>query len=231
MHAGEQGRMYTANIVDTVIFRSLGKHPNPHLDTLEDVIEEAQTEIWIPELIYKELADHGPDGTTNPYLDHGTGDGWIRVVTLPDPESDLVDGESGHSPTTEAWQEATHFIDQHSKYPTTNNWRDAAVVALAVHLFEQNKRIRVITHTADDCWRKPVPSSLRSSATTRSHHDTTIRLRLRKSNFPPSAVSAGAGSILSACAHPVVEADCLSAYARSETPLCGERLTCSCRSN
>lgn len=29
------------------------------------------------------------------------------------------------------------------------SWRDGSVVALAVHLFEANKRIRVITHTAD----------------------------------------------------------------------------------
>ena len=144
--------MYTANIVDTVVFRSLGKHPNPHLDTLGDAVEEAQTEIWVPDLIYEELADDGPDGTTNPYLDHGIEDGWIRVVTLPDPESDSAEAESG--PVLEAWREANHFLDHHSKYPTTNNWRDAAIVALAVHLFEQNKRIRVITHTADELLAK-----------------------------------------------------------------------------
>lgn len=152
MSAGEHGRMYTANIVDTVVFRSLGKHPNPHLDRLEDAVEEAQTEIWVPGCIYEELADHGPDATTNPYLDHGIADEWIRVVSLPDPDSDSTNPESG--PTVEAWREANHFLDQHSKYPTTNNWRDAAIVALAVHLFEQNKRIRVITHTADELLAK-----------------------------------------------------------------------------
>ncbi|MUV88556.1 hypothetical protein GJ629_00535 [Halapricum sp. CBA1109] len=140
--------MFTANIVDTVVFRSLGKHPNPHLDRPEDAVEQAQTEIWVPELIYEELADHGPDGTTNPYLDHGIDDEWIRVVSLPDSERNSADGES--DPATEAWQEANHFLDQHSKYPTTNNRRDAAIVALAVRLFEQNTRIRVITHTADE---------------------------------------------------------------------------------
>lgn len=152
MSAAEQGRMYTANIVDTVVFRSLGKHPNSHLDRLKDAVEEAQTEIWVPNLIYEELADHGPDGTTNPYLDHGVKEGWIRIVSLPDPESDSVDAESG--PALEAWREANHFLDQHSKYPTTNNWRDAAIVALVVHLFEQNKRIRIITHTADELLAK-----------------------------------------------------------------------------
>ena len=144
--------MFTANIVDTVLFRSLGKYPNPHLDRLEDAVEQAQTEIWVPELISEELADHGPDCTTNPYLDHGIEDGWIRVVSLPDSERNSADGES--DPATEAWQEANHFLDQHSKYPTTNNWRDAAIVALAVRLFEQNTRIRVITHTADELLAK-----------------------------------------------------------------------------
>ena len=41
MSAGEHGRMFTANIVDTVVFRSLGKHPNPHLDRLKNAVEEA----------------------------------------------------------------------------------------------------------------------------------------------------------------------------------------------
>lgn len=152
MSAGEHGRVYTANIVDTVVFRSLGKHPNSHLDRLKDAVKQAQTEIWVPELIYEELADHGTDGTTNPYLDHGIDDGWIRVVSLPDPESDSADAESG--PTMEAWQEANHFLNQHSKYPTTNNRRDGTIVALGVYLFERNKRIRVITHTADELLAK-----------------------------------------------------------------------------
>jgi len=153
MSAGEQGRMYTANIVDTVVFRSLGKPPNPHFDTLKHAIEEAQTEIWVPDLIYEELAANGSNGTaTNPYLDHGIEEGWIRVVSPPDPESDSTNAESGSA--TEAWRGANHFLDQHSKYPTTNNRRDGSVVALAVHLFEQNKRIRVITHTADELLAK-----------------------------------------------------------------------------
>ena len=41
MSAGERGRMYTANIVGTVVFRSLGKPPNPHLSELEAAVEEA----------------------------------------------------------------------------------------------------------------------------------------------------------------------------------------------
>lgn len=150
-----QGRIYTANIVDTVIFRSLGKHPNPHLDTLEDAIETAQTELWVPELIYEELTETGSEDTaTNPYLDHGIEDGWIHVWRPPHPEEEMPDGESDTPVWMEAWREANDFLDRHSKYPTSNNWRDGSVVALAVHLFEENKRIRVITHTADELLAK-----------------------------------------------------------------------------
>jgi len=78
MNVGEQRDIYTANIVDTVVFRSLGKHPNPHLDKLRSAVETAQTEIWVPELIYEELADQRPDGTvSNPYLDHGIEEGSV----------------------------------------------------------------------------------------------------------------------------------------------------------
>ena len=144
-----------ANIVDTVVFRSLGKHPNPHLDTLRDAVETAQTELWVPELIYEELADQGPGGTvSNPYLDHGIEEGWIRRGTAPHPEDNMGGTESGNTVAAEAWREANHFLDQQSKYPTTNNWRDGSVVALAVHLFETNKRIRIITHTADELLAK-----------------------------------------------------------------------------
>jgi hypothetical protein len=132
-----------------------GEHPNPHLDTLKEAVETAQTEIWVPELIYEELAEQNPDDTlTNPYLDRGIEEGWIRLVTLPEPEDDTVSVESGSNLAVEAWQEANQFLDQHSKYPTTNNWRDGSVVASAVHLFEENKRIRVITHTADELLAK-----------------------------------------------------------------------------
>ena len=40
--------MYTANIVDTVIFRSLGKSSSPHVQSLTDAVEQAGTELWVP---------------------------------------------------------------------------------------------------------------------------------------------------------------------------------------
>jgi len=39
--------MYTANIADTVMFRNLGKHPNPRLQSLKRAVKEAGTEIWV----------------------------------------------------------------------------------------------------------------------------------------------------------------------------------------
>lgn len=72
--------MYTANIVDTVIFRSLGAAPSPHLKTLEHAVETAGTELWVPPAIYRELTNYGTSPPVNPYLDDGIEAGWIRVV-------------------------------------------------------------------------------------------------------------------------------------------------------
>ena len=73
--------MYTANIADTVMFRNLGKHPSPHLQSLKSAVEEAGTEVWVPAAIYHELADtKSADSPTNPYLDTAIEDGWLRVA-------------------------------------------------------------------------------------------------------------------------------------------------------
>jgi hypothetical protein len=49
--------MYTANIADTIIFRSLGEEPNLRLQTLKRAVKEADTEIWVPPVVYHELTD------------------------------------------------------------------------------------------------------------------------------------------------------------------------------
>ncbi len=141
--------VYTANIADTVMFRNLGKHPSPHIESLERAVAEAETEIWVPAAVYHELADTGTtDSPANPYLDTAIEDGWLRVATpLPGTRSDGFDPSAGQ--VEKARFVADEFLNQQSKYPETNNWTDAAIVALAVRLFEQNTRIRVITHTAD----------------------------------------------------------------------------------
>ena len=141
--------MYTANIVDTVIFRSVGKDPSPRLQSLERAVKTVDTELWVSPAIYRELTDSGTDPPANPYLDTGIEDGWIRVATpLPGTRSDS--GTVVDNPVAEARHLADEFLNRKSKYPVTNNWRDASLVALAVRLFEQNARIRVITHTADE---------------------------------------------------------------------------------
>lgn len=141
--------MYTANIVDTVIFRSLGKHPNTYLRSLKRAVKAADTELWVPATIYRELADYGDRSPVNPYLDNAIEEGWVRVATpLPGDRSD--DFDAVDKPVAKARHLADSFLNQQSKYPETNNWRDASLVALTVRLFEHNNRIRVITHTADE---------------------------------------------------------------------------------
>ena len=142
--------MYTANIVDSVIFRNLGKHPSPHLQSLKHAIKTAETELWVPATVYHELTDSGnADSPVNPYLDTAIEEGWVRVATpLPSVRGDAF--ESVDDPVERARHLADEFLNQQSKYPVTNNWRDASLVALAVRLFERNIRIHVITHTADE---------------------------------------------------------------------------------
>jgi hypothetical protein len=146
MNRSEQ--LYTANIVDTVIFRSLGKSPSPQLRSLKQAVAEAGTELWVSPSIYRELTNYGEDPPSNPYLDTGIEEGWIRVAT-PLSKNRNTTFDSVTDPVEQAQHLADEYLNQQSKYPNTNNWRDASLVALAVRLFEQNTRIRVITHTAD----------------------------------------------------------------------------------
>lgn len=132
------------------MFRALGKHPNSHLESLKRALDTAGTELWVPATVYHELSDpRTGDSPVNPYLDTAIEEGWIRVATpLPGGQDNPV--ESATTPNETARHLADEFLAQESKYPDTNNWHDASIVALAVRLFEQNARIRVITHTADE---------------------------------------------------------------------------------
>ena len=145
--------MYTANIVDTVMFRNVGTYPSPHLQSLKRAVKTVETELWIPATIYRELTDYGTNPPVNPYLDTGIEEGWIRIATpLPGSRSNGFDAID--DPVEQARHIADDFLNQGSKYPVINNWRDASLVALAVRLFERNARIRVITHTADESLAK-----------------------------------------------------------------------------
>lgn len=132
------------------MFRALGKHPSPRFQSLKRAVNTAGTEIWVPATVYRELSNHGSaDPPVNPYLDAAVEEGWIRVATpLPGFRNDPF--ASVEDPVEKARHLADEFLNQNSKYPVMNNWRDASVVALAVRLFERNTRMRVITHTADE---------------------------------------------------------------------------------
>jgi len=164
-------RIYTANIADTVMFRNLGKDPSPRLQSLKSAVEEAGTEIWVPAAVYHELADTGGgDQPTNPYLDTAIEEGWVRVATpLSGDRTDDFDSTAGA--VEKARFVADAFLNQQSKYPETNNWRDAALVALAVRLFDQNARF---------FWQQRVPVSLPNSATMMSSPDIITHHRQRK---------------------------------------------------
>ncbi len=111
--------MYTANIADTVMFRNLGKHPSPHLQSLKSAVEEAGTEVWVPAAVYHELADTGSaDSPTNPYLDTAIEEGWLRVAT-PLPGDRTAGFESSAGPVEKARFVADEFLNQQSKYPET----------------------------------------------------------------------------------------------------------------
>lgn len=142
--------MYTANIIDTVMFRNLGKHPSPYLQMLKRAVKTADTELWVPATVYRELMDSGDTASPgNPYLDTAIEEGWVRVATpLPGVRDDAFQSVDG--PVEKAQHLADEYLNQQSKYPVTNNWRDASLVGLAVRLFERNIRIRIITHTADE---------------------------------------------------------------------------------
>lgn len=144
--------MYTANIVDTVVFRALGKPPNPSFKSLRQAAREAEAELWVPATIYKELLDGrvtGDSGPVNPYLDGAVEEGWLRIATPLSGSRDDGWGET-HSDTEKARYLTGSYLNRESKYPETNNWDDSSIVGLIVRLFEGHERMRVITHTADE---------------------------------------------------------------------------------
>lgn len=53
--------MYVANVVDTGLFRAVGKPPNETYRNLRTAVRDADTTLHLPETIYREL---GGDPTT-----------------------------------------------------------------------------------------------------------------------------------------------------------------------
>jgi hypothetical protein len=69
--------MYTANIADTVIFRSLGKELSTHLQALKRAVENADTEMWVPAAVYS----HRP-GIADSYVASGVSWSMASIQTV-----------------------------------------------------------------------------------------------------------------------------------------------------
>jgi hypothetical protein len=118
MNRSEQ--LYTANIVDTVIFRSLGKSPSLQLRSLKQAVAEADTELWVSPSTYRKLTNYGEDPPRNPHLETGIEEGWTRVAT-PLPNNRDTAFESITDPVEQAQHLTDEYLNQNSKYLNTNN--------------------------------------------------------------------------------------------------------------
>jgi len=144
--------MFTANLVDTGLFRAIGTPSAPAYTALERVVVDAETTLQIPATMYAELggtiqSDTAPSGSK--YVDAAIRDGWVTVA---DPLSGNSDAsyDTATTPVERARHDAHHVIAHTTNHPSTVNvWDDTALVGLAVRLFEHNEQIRVIVHTTD----------------------------------------------------------------------------------
>jgi len=85
----------------------------------------------VPAAVYHELADTGSaDSPTNPYLDTAIEEGWLRAA--PSLPGDRTEGSIVALDQLRKHGSLQMSFNQQSKYPETNNWQDAALVALAV---------------------------------------------------------------------------------------------------
>jgi hypothetical protein len=142
MSNGVQDR-YTKNIVDAGVFRGVGKPPNDKYNSLKNAVEAADSSLLLPRPIYQELggnpsADTFPSGSD--FVDDAIENGWVEIA---EPiEDDL--------PISSAVEDAHTVVANQSNHPKTiRAEEDAAVIGLAMQLFERNESIYVITHTTD----------------------------------------------------------------------------------
>ncbi|ELY97275.1 hypothetical protein C482_13615 [Natrialba chahannaoensis JCM 10990] len=96
--------MRVVNVLDTGIFRGIGKPPSAAYDDLETIITDHTVEIQLPRPIYAELggdptADQQPSGSD--YVDQAIRDGWIDIAA-PVADSEPVDA---------AVQDARHVME------------------------------------------------------------------------------------------------------------------------
>lgn len=141
--------MKVVNIVDTGIFRAIGKPPNPDYDTLTRIVRtETGSVIQLPRPIYRELggdpdADAYPSGS--PYVDDALRAGWVE----------LADPIEETSPVTDAVRDARNIIEAEINHPKTAVLdEDLSLVGLAIQLFERAEAIHINLFTTDDPLRK-----------------------------------------------------------------------------
>jgi hypothetical protein len=150
---------YTANLVDTGVFRAIGKPPNDHYEKLKTAVAAADATLSIPATIYEELGgdaatDEVPAGSA--YVDDAIREGWVTVAE-PLPGTFTNEYDNATSPVERARHDGHHVIAQLTNHPqTVNQWTDTALVGLAVHRFEQNEHIRILVHTTDRALAKAV---------------------------------------------------------------------------
>jgi hypothetical protein len=178
--------MYTANIVDTGLFRAIGKPPTESYETLRAVVTTAEATLHIPSVIYEELggepaAETPPSGSD--YVDRAIDDGWVTVANPVSGTFADAFVDAG-SPVERARHDAHQVIATLTNHPqTVNQWDDTAIAGLTVRLFEQNQQLRIIVHTTD----KALATAVRAVVPQYGYYDIKTRYyppRTAKDRFP-----------------------------------------------
>lgn len=169
--------MYTANVVDTVTLRCLGRPPNRHHDELRRVLDDLDRRMTITATTDTELGSNSRVAG-NPFADDLIEAGYCRVAR---PVEDPVDRAFGSiderssdlSTVAQARYHAFDVIDDQTRGQTVvrNAWRDTAIVGLVTRLFEANERLRVIVHTCDG----PLERAVESVVPFLGYHDVRAR--------------------------------------------------------
>lgn len=139
---GDVRNQYTINIVDSGIFRGLGKPPTDGFDKLRSAVNEANQKLVLTQDIYRELGGNPESDPpcSSPYVSPGVDEGWIEVAD-PLQSIPVVD---------KAVEAAKQVITSQMNHPKTACAdEDATIVGLAAQYFELNEYIDVIIHTTD----------------------------------------------------------------------------------
>jgi hypothetical protein len=174
--------MYTANIVDTGVFRGVGGPQGDHYAELEAAVTADSRQLAITPTVYAELGGD-PTATSIPsgsyYVDDAIRAGWVSVT---DPVPGKREGSFQHAsnPVVKARHDAHDVLASVTNHPkTVNAWPDTSLVGLAIRYFEANHRMRVIIHTTDRGLAKAAQIVIPEY----SYHDIRIEY------YPPQSVA------------------------------------------